>query len=542
LGSSFLTTIAPSALLHGCSTEDANPKVSGDDSAAALSDVFGDSASADGPGKDAGEAGVQGIPAEFFGQHFGQLASFPSKIPYGYVRLWDSPSGQWQNIETCDPDGTGGAACFDWTAFDEEMALAKADGVEKALFTMSRTPAWAVTTTADAGGPCDYGGTTCYPPSDIAADGTGTDHIWIGWASALAEHVNAAGYADTHARIDIYEPWNEFYRAPTLTHSGWETTSFQGTFAQLVRLTEDLRCVVKGVGTIHNYPTAGAATPCATLLAALGKTAIDSSALISTPSGEYASAESVYANALQNFLYCNASPTVESGCTTGNAGSEAVDIINLHLYPQLITPDDAFSMWLPAAKSILSTTDLAKPLISGEGSWGLVTRPGSLWDHDGYERAGFIPRYLALGWSAGLSQIFWYAYDNGGWGQLAATYPDGGSVLKIEESSAWKASHDWLLGAVPTASPFCKTTSTVVTCDFLQKGVTPSRLVWDFSFSPADVDGGHGCLFYADPWVCGTGSYTDVVGFSTVQDLSGAAPEAIAGGAVTIGANPVLLQ
>lgn len=143
-----------------------------------------------------------------------------------------------------------------------------------------------------------------------------------------------------------------------------------------------------------------------------------------------------------------------------------------------------------------------------------------------------------------MSQDFWYGYDpnlNGNpFGVLQST-ADGGPR---PEALAWTTTYEWLLGAVPLQSSLCQSAGTVYTCDFLRGGQSPTRLVWDSSYGPQSnvvLDGGV-CDQYAEPWVCGDGVYTAVTGFRSLSLLSGAAAAPIAGGAVTIGANPVLLQ
>ena len=500
-------------------------------------------------------------------------STWPIQVPIGTFRVWDMQGGAWSDIEY-------DAGVFDYSEFDERMTTLKQDsGVDETLYTLSRTPWWAFPDAGyyqDAGGQvvCDYAGTTdaggitlyygvnsCLPPPDLTSDGSGTDLIWITWVTALANHVNAPGYANTHAHIHIYEPWNEFYRSDSLTGVGegvpggyaWPTVSYQGSYAQLVRMTEDLRCVVKGVGVIHNSPTAGSTMTCAQLLAQRHQSAgIDPTALISTPSAEvHAPASAEPENILQQFLYCNGAQSTYGPaavpCSTGDAGSEAVDVINLHNYPANALPE-TFSALIADAKSLLSPADLQKPFISGEGSWGDeglwfqaqsvdagdVPADGAVDVTDPYTQAGFIPRYLALGWSSGLSEMYWYAYDSN-WGGLF-THLDGGS-LEVQQATAWATSYGWLLGATGTQATFCNSgNGTLYACDFRSDAGRPSRLVWDSKFLP---DGG-GCRQYADPWVCGDELF-DAGAFQHVSDLSGT-ERPVDGGLILIGANPVLLQ
>jgi hypothetical protein len=95
----------------------------------------------------------------------------------------------------------------------------------------------------------------CYPPTDINADGTGTDATWIGWIAAIVSHVNQSGYlAGTgawaaggancpgatncpHASIPYWETWNE----PFATGKFWS-----GSYDQLIRFEQDAACLING--------------------------------------------------------------------------------------------------------------------------------------------------------------------------------------------------------------------------------------------------------------------------------------------------------
>ena len=498
-----------------------------------------------------------GIPADFWGFHVGHTTSFPVQVPYGYYRFWDNEDAQWPGIEQCKAaSGDPSDPCFNWTTLDAILADLKAAGIEEVMYTLSRTPAWAQPSPWPTdGGICDYApeGTPgqCFPPSDLNADGSGTDQIWKNWVTALATHANDPTYLQTHAHIRLWEPWNEFYRSTALAQGRYSgQIAWTGTYAQLVRLTEDARCQVKGVGVVHNSPSAGTVTPCGS------DGGVDPSALISMPSGAVwagtAGMTNVLLGVLQNYLYCTANPPAGSDCNTGDAGSEAADVINYHLYAEDVPPEANAFTYLPEALATLSPGDRAKPVISGEGSWGQILVSGtnnSIWAYDAYARAGFIARYFASYWSAGVSKIIWYGYDSSdpteSYGALFS--PDAGALIQ-PEATGWSTTYDWLQGAMPTSTPFCSNggAGTVYTCDFLSRNGKASRLVWDVSYGPPASGHTAACAAsgYPDPWVCGDGVYTQVAGFTTWSDLSGGPSNAIVGSppAVTIGAGPILLQ
>jgi hypothetical protein len=271
----------------------------------------------------------QAIPKTFWGIHTNQPTSFPVRVPYGQWRGWDT-GAQWQNMSKCPASpskcqGNPSLSTFDWGRFDTFLAAVKQDGVDDVYYTLNRTPVWATPHPQDAN--CAYGSGECWPPVDLNADGSGPNAIWKDWIGRIAARVNDPAYLRTHAHIKYWEPWNEWF---VNSYFGWgPKVQAHVTYAQILRLTEDLRCVITGQGTIHNFPKAGQETPCSAK-------PIDSSALISTPSDS----PDCCLYAMQNFLYCNNSAHLNdlgesSSCTWGggkNWGSEAIDVINFHFY------------------------------------------------------------------------------------------------------------------------------------------------------------------------------------------------------------------
>ncbi len=469
------------------------------------------------------------IPAVSWGM-IDNHTSFPLGVPYGQFRFWDTGNAQWPDIETCQASsGSPTDPCFTWNrssfGLDYYLASLSTAGVNDVFYTLSRTPAWASQDSTDPN--CDYYSQgaqyqgACYPPTDLNSDGTGADLIWQNWVRAIATRVNDPTYLMTHSHIKYWEIWNEFYRSTTLaSYSG--SDSWQGTYNQLIRMTEDARCVITGTGTIHNVPTAGSSTPCSA-------TAIDPNAVIVSPSGAAGNAGAIVE--MQNFLYCNNSP--KATCTVGSAGAAAVDVINLHLGAQNKQPESVANTDIPNLRAILQRAELAKPLWDGEGSWGIPTLSGAIWT-DGYSRAGFIPRFFATYWSVGVSEQMWYSYDTDD-GQLY-----NGNLL-VPEATAWTTTFNWLSGATPTNSPFCATSGTVYTCDFTRANGHIARLVWDSQYGPGGVTSPSNCTTSSTPAICGSTTYSvpSQFGLDWVDILG---TTHAASGAVTIGANPILLE
>lgn len=478
------------------------------------------------------------IPPTFWGLIINKSSSYPLQVPYGQFRGWDTSGGEWPRVETCQAtSGDPHDPCFDWTVFDTQMQSLHADGINDVLYTMSRTPTWGTDLASDptgqkgtecnyyeAGSPYAYRAAgQCLPPIDLNADGSGENKIWKNWVTAIAGHVNDPTYLQSHAHIKYWEPWNEWYRSTILMPGYVAMMSFEGTYAQMVRLTEDLRCGITGKGTIHNYPSAGQSTPCAA-------TPIDASALIVSPDGTPEIQQGL--DVMQNFLYCSGTgkhaPAPGSKCTTGNAGSRAVDVIDYHLYAMDVTPETAANTYIPNGRALLQPADLSKPMINGEGSFADPGDPRDIWS-DPWAQAGFIPRFFALYWSAGLTMNFWYSYDT----NIGELYNSTTGQL-TPAATAWTQTYNWLAGAKPVNTPFCSNRGSVYTCDLILASGTPAELVWDAQF-------GQNCSQMADPTICGTTNYTVPAQFTKQwTDLSGTVHASVA--TVTIGANPILLE
>ncbi len=495
------------------------------------------------------------IPVQYWGLHVLDVKDFPALVPYGEFRNWDTQA-QWPQVETCAPNPASNPIstdpCFDWSTFDAEtssllnnpftVSSVATFQVNDIAYTLNRTPSWASPKPNDttcnglspAPGQCDL-------PSDINADGSGTDATWKTWVTALATHTNGLDdptgtYTQTHAHIKYYEPWNEWYRNPEVTN--WSgAVSVYATYAQMLRLTEDARCIITGKGTIHNYPAAGASTPCTA-------TAIDSSAMIMAPSS--ASDETAYQAVMQNFLYCNgtgtAAPFANSMCNWSgqNWGSDAVDIINFHFYASFAqsTPEMVVSSEIPTIRAFLDSTDAAKPLWNGEGSWGLVTQPQDIWANDPYAQAGFIPRMFALYWSAGVSQNFFYSYES-------FLFTTSSGTLMQPQATAWTTTYNWLVDGTPTQNPFCRTgqfgfSSTVYSCQFKRASGNAALLVWDAQYGPGGTTSLN-CTNSATPLICGSTSITVPSTYSKDWiDMSGAVHPFSS--TLSVGANPILLE
>jgi len=452
-------------------------------------------------------------PSPFFG--FSESTTGSGAWPvdnYGMQRFWDSPPMQWPSIET-------GAGTFTFTNLDSDLAQAFSEGTFEALYTLARTPPWITSDPTDTS--CNYqvpavggGNGECYPPSDLNADGSGTNATWKAWITKIAQHANGqdgnSGYLTNHAHIRYWEIWNE----P-------DSTGFwMGTFAQLARLTEDARCIILGSqggqNVIHQNGN-GTATACTA-------TAIDSTAKIVMASGHASSAAVVtYA---QNQLYCNDTagiPSYELPCPNpANATAAAVDIINFHMKPgdatgnncptSTSTPctvETAMALYIANIQGILQTAEKAKPLWNGEAQYSTLGYVAPYTDPD--MAASFPPRFYLTNWTYNVVGDAWYA---------SVTDP-------ATSVSSYQQTYDWLIGAT-LASP-CSVTGTVYRCTIDRTGVFYG-IIWDSSQS---CSGG----------VCTTGNQTVSTQWGHSQDMTAAStPAAIVGNTVAVGIKPIVLS
>jgi hypothetical protein len=439
----------------------------------------------------------------------GNGSTFPT-VSYGMQRIWDSPPLQWPSINTA-------AGVFNFTKLDTMLATTYTNGTTEAMYTLARTPPWASSGSGDST-TCHYptgavggGNGECYPPTDLNADGSGTNAIWKAWITKIAQHANGQDsnptYLNNHAHIRYWEIWNEpdaqFY--------------WYATFAQLARLTEDARCIILGVGVIHQSGD-GTATPCTA-------TPIDSTAKIVMSSGHADSPKNQ--THAQNQLYCNNTgnstytPSWQLPCPNpANATAAAIDIVNYHMKPGNYAGkswEDALGLYVANIQGVLQPAEMAKPLWDGEMSYaeagftGLYTDPdmaSSLW-----------PRmYLSL-WSQGVTGSALYTWDS-----IGSTFT---GATKTQVLNAYAQTYNWLMGAVLT-SP-CSESGTVWQCSILRNGV-PYGIIWDTSQS---CSGG----------TCTTANRTVGTQWGHYQDMTTASPPAaIAGHSVGVGIKPVLLS
>ncbi len=452
-------------------------------------------------------AGLAASPMFGFTETNTAATNFPS-VSYGMQRIWDSPPLQWPSLNTAP-------GVFTFANLDTMLAQDYAGGVMEVLYTLARTPPW-ITSGASDSTTCDYatgavggGNGECYAPTDLNADGSGTNATWKAWITKIAQHANGldgnSGYLANHAHIRYWEIWNE----PDAQQYWY------GTFAQLSRLTEDARCIILGsqggANVIHQNGN-GTATACTA-------TAIDPTAKIVMSSGHAGSAAVLtYA---QNQLYCSNTagiPSWQLPCPNpGNATANALDILNFHLKPGNstgFTIETGMAAYVSMIDARLQPAELAKPIWDGEMSYAIAGFQSPYTDPD--MAASFFPRMYLTMWSLGFSGSAFYTWDS-----LKAL---SGAA---QDEAAYQQTYNWLVGSSLT-SP-CTANGTVYSCT-ISKGGAAYLILWDSSQS---CSGG----------TCTTSNQTVGSQWTRQQDMTSASvPAGIVGSSVAVGIKPVVLS
>lgn len=428
----------------------------------------------------------------YFGMHIHSLEpgtpwpdSVVPSVQFGGIRLWDSGVG-WAEINTAD-------GVYNFSHMDSWLSEAQANNVD-VLYNLGRTPNWASSMPNDNS--CNYstlggGDGQCWPPTDLNSDGSGTDAIWISWVTAVASKYKG--------QIKYYEIWNE-----------WNIqASWSGTTQQLVRMTQDARCVVEG-------PPAG--STCNSNSFFPNGTAIDPSAQIITPApvggGTSSSALDAAAKNMNIFLTSQA-----GGVGPGNF----VDVIGFHCYVSTQTLGD-----YPIPENVITVnTNMTgvpgvqgKPLFCTEGGWGNASIEGFL---DPDLQAAFLARYYLLQTSTQVARVYFYAWDTTPT-DIALWSPTDTTPAAIAYGEVYK----WINGATPSSA--CSLNGTVYSCAYT-RGSYQALAVWD---SNPDSS----CYKAGTP-TCST--FTIPSQYKLYRDLAGNETN-VPGSTIPLTAKPILLE
>jgi hypothetical protein len=395
------------------------------------------------------------IPTTFFGISLNNATDYPTSSPqFGLLRLWDTPHTDWPSLQSAYGaslsttslgylDDALNGACINSPGYSAGSSCGNA----VVMYTFGKVPSWASENSSDA--TCAYASGECQPPSctgatsctHLNADGSGDDAAWRGFLVLLAEHLN--GLSSTqYAPLKYFEVWNEIDRSLTFTNNNCgnnSNCSYNGSYAQLLRLNEDMRCVLIGTGTIHNFPSKGSSTTCTAASQSpynwtVGELNNKTGVKFLSPSSHAQGTTGAIATStgvVQNFLYCSDSSLPQPNCnwkgtgTSYNWGSGSVDIINFHMKPgnedKTTDPELEMQNEYNSATAILGTVnnDNTKPFWNGESGYSGASpcgwTPASGGDVDlnslPVQQAAFAARYMLIQWSLGIQASAWYQYD-----------------------------------------------------------------------------------------------------------------------------------
>jgi hypothetical protein len=348
------------------------------------------------------------VQETFFGTEFNKLTTPVITIPIKSVRIWDLGTNWFQLCPTSNY-----AEC-NWDRLDRGLAIAKRSGVSDALYTIARTPLWA------SSNPNAKFCPMCAPPRDLTEDGGGSDEAFKGFIRAIVDH-NRRLDRSTHATIRYWGMWNE-----ADARNYW-----QGTPAQLVRMTKDARAIIKEA---------------------------DPDALILTP--EVAS----------NWRFRKGGDWLDQYLAAG--GGQYVDVIAFHVGGRRSAVDpDIIDLVNDIKAKVAKHKEVAgKPLWNTEAEFVALDRPDNVRTVD--EGASYIARFYPLVFSLGVQRVYWYQYDGippdccgGMWTREAG---------ELATAKAYRQMHQWLVGRTVSN---CNPQGHVWSCDLTAPGYK-GKIVW----------------------------------------------------------------
>jgi hypothetical protein len=505
---------------------------------------------------------AQSIPSTQFGFHQDHMSSTPpieptADIGFGTFRTWDSiDCCRWDQMETV----TSGH--YDYSKAEAILMQLKTAGINDVLMTFGvGVPTFYSSKPTDPS--CAYKLGICDPPTGLMPDGTGSDAPWIAFLQSAVNYFNSLP-TQTYARVVYYELFNEFDRSTTLNNTcGNSGCQFQGTFSQLLRMQEDARCVIQGVGTIHARNVS-----CAN--SGISPQGIDPAA--TAIAGNVEGGSPAQRAVLQNFLYCTSSA---GQCTWGNGenwGALADPVIVLHYYFANVSPaipEIVINRIYEQRRLNLQTAELTKPYFAGEGSWlgnNTQTDPGL--------SAGFTARWwLSLLLAQNFATVnpgpirgYWYNWDGGdnpgdnpvGIGGLWSTSywafnpppnpipppisylscetPENGGYICTGGTAAkqiisWLVGRTWVTASCPTSCT--NPTPGVFKIDISAANGYQAEIAWDSTVHS------QACSLYTHPEVCGDTSYMAPLYVTDYRDLAGGTHASVP---TVIGAEPIIAE
>ncbi|MGO9261650.1 MAG: hypothetical protein ACLQU1_35900 [Bryobacteraceae bacterium] len=390
------------------------------------------------------------------------------------------PGFAWETIEQS-------RGVFNFQAFDTYVAGAVAHGlVDPATntvnmsITLGLTPSWAV---ADQ--------STCSSPNNLVQCTAPPDNIqdWKDFLTALIQHYN--GVIKPHIRY--YELWNEFN----------DTIWWSGTHAQMVALAQAAYPI------IHQDPVSALLTPS-----------------VAGPVGTVKSNSAV--NWMTAYLQAGGSKYADGGAFHGylaqNSATNAEALVVPFPMPEQDSTSgctafvECFGSVVTKATQMRAVFDqnglAGKPMYQTEGSWG----NGNITDPD--TQVAWLARWNLL-WAGmrstvNLPMAAWFSWGpSETWGTIET--PAGQPTAA---AAAYTQIYNWVVGAT-IGQPCASASNGTWSCTLTRPGGYGALAVWNTQ---------------------GSISYTPAATYVEYRDLAGNTTAIAKGAAVTIGAEPILLE
>jgi hypothetical protein len=359
------------------------------------------------------------VPPTFFGMHAHlgvaiRKQPWPS-APFGSIRLWDS-STKWFELEPKPGE-------YKWNFLDQWLDLAQEHHVD-VMYTFGGVPTWASQSANDEKCKSWNMPGSCHPPADLHEDGSGSDQMFKDFVTAIAKHA--------HGRIKYWEVWNEPHNL----------FFWHGTMPQMVRLTEDLRDIVKS---------------------------IDPNAIVVAPGTGWTNVHPETGKPDWNPLMWTEA-YLEAG------GGKHIDALSIHGYLHGECPSGHYDVNDIATRTEEVRKMLRKngvpdlPIWSTEGSWGPVNK---FCTTDTDMQVAFVGQYHIAMWAAGIKTAYWYAWNDHLtgvlWDEETGVTPAGKAYGEV---------YRWMVGATLTG---CNKSRSQTSCTFTRPDGSQYLAIWDAS-------------------------------------------------------------
>jgi hypothetical protein len=197
-------------------------------------------------------------------------------------------------------------------------------------------------------------------------------------------------------------------------------------------------------------------------------------------------------------------------------GAPYQDVVGMHGYlydgSTFATVPEGIVETITQLRLLMSANGVGDlPIFFTEGDWGGAPNDSAMTDD---EKVAYLARDYLLMWMNGVARFYWYAWDNSGWGTLfqGGTTEPAGTAYGILES--------WLVGSTHVSDNCSQDASSTWTCALVLSSGVQSLIVWNPS---------------------ATTSVSVPAGYGHYLTLDDTTSHAVAGGAVSASAKPILV-